>query len=164
MNDITRRTSITTQQTHHRLVTLPTNTLSASRALTKKPAKNNQHATYNTVDTIDEPDLLLGKADEFEDYISAGAAEESNDNGIKSFAGTDFMDEFYTNTSDLDKDGRRPVTAAKNKFKIKHASSSFRIKHQYTYFPFLAPLLITTAFTPAENFISRINKPDFDTT
>ncbi|KAH6995441.1 hypothetical protein EDB80DRAFT_586976, partial [Ilyonectria destructans] len=77
---------------------------------------------------IDKPNLLLGEANKFKDYISIDTAKKSNNNNIKSFTGTDFIDKLYTNTSNLNKDSRRPVTAAKNMFKIKYISGSFRIK------------------------------------
>jgi hypothetical protein len=133
MNDVTRRAGVTTRQIHHELITLFTNTPPASRALTREPAKNDQ--TRNTVDAMDELDILVGEGFEFEDYIDADAAEESNDDGIESFAGTDFVDELYTNASDLDENGGRPVIAAKNQFKIDHSSGSFRMKRQYPCYP-----------------------------
>jgi hypothetical protein len=52
---------------------------------------------------MDEHNILLGEIAEPEDYISGGTTEESNDNGIGSFAGTDFIDELYTDDGNLNK-------------------------------------------------------------
>ncbi|KAH6954031.1 hypothetical protein BKA56DRAFT_433358, partial [Ilyonectria sp. MPI-CAGE-AT-0026] len=100
---------------------------------------------------IDEPDILLGEADEFEEYLDAAAAEDSgDDDGLESFAGTDFVDELYNDASDLDEEEGRPVNVSKDGFKIKHSSGSFRMK----------PI----ASTPAESFLSQTNEPSFDAT
>ncbi|KAF4469664.1 hypothetical protein FALBO_3433 [Fusarium albosuccineum] len=93
---------------------------------------------------MDEPDLFLGEVDTFEeDYIDADAIEESNDDGIESFAGTEFVDGLFANGSDLDEDGGRPVRAERE-FKIDHSSGSFKMK--------------------PENFMSRTEEPSFDAT
>lgn len=81
---------------------------------------------------MDEQDLLLGEIPEPEDYVSAGAAEESNDDGIESFAGTDFVDELYTDGGDFDEHGVKTALEAqatnKNDFKVDHSKGSFRMK------------------------------------
>ncbi|KAM0190596.1 hypothetical protein ACHAPI_009352, partial [Fusarium lateritium] len=54
---------------------------------------------------MDEYDILLGEIAEPEDCVPGGTAEESNDDGIGSFAGTDFIDELYIDDGDLDEYG-----------------------------------------------------------
>ncbi|KAK2684837.1 hypothetical protein QWA68_016168 [Fusarium oxysporum] len=82
---------------------------------------------------MDEHDILLGEIAEPEDCVPVGAAEESNDNSIESFAGTDFVDELYTNGGDFNKHGVKTALEVqatnKNNFKINHSKGSFRIKH-----------------------------------
>ncbi|KAF9763085.1 hypothetical protein IL306_003250, partial [Fusarium sp. DS 682] len=82
---------------------------------------------------IDEPEILLGEIEELEDYVPGDAAEESNDNGIEGFAGTEFVDELYSDGGDSNKHGVRSALAAqvtdKNDFQIDHSKGSFRIKH-----------------------------------
>lgn len=51
---------------------------------------------------MDEHDIPLDEIAEPEDCVPVGAAEESNDDGIESFAGTDFVDELYTNDGEPD--------------------------------------------------------------
>ncbi|KAG8664931.1 uncharacterized protein FPOAC1_012908 [Fusarium poae] len=93
-----------------------------------------------------EHDILLSEIAEPEDYVSVGATEESNDDGIESFAGTDFVDELYTNGGELDEHGVSvPVEVQatnKDDFKVDHSKGSFKMK--------------------PENFISRTSAPDFD--
>ncbi|GKU14711.1 unnamed protein product, partial [Fusarium langsethiae] len=95
---------------------------------------------------MDEHNILLGEIAEPEDSVPVGAAEESNDDGIESFAGTDFVDELYTDGGDFDEHGVKTALEAqatiKNDFKIDHSKGNFRMK--------------------PENFISRTNAPDFD--
>jgi hypothetical protein len=84
---------------------------------------------------MDETDILLGEIGELEDCIPVGAVEESNDDGIESFAGTDFVDELYSDGGDSDEHGVKTALAAqatnKNDFKIDHSKGSFRMKRQY---------------------------------
>ncbi|KAK2468801.1 hypothetical protein H9L39_19563 [Fusarium oxysporum f. sp. albedinis] len=84
---------------------------------------------------MDEHDILLDEIAEPEDCVPVGAAEESNDDGIESFAGTDFVDELYTNDDELDEHGVRMAIEAqatnKDDFKIDHSKGSFRMKRQY---------------------------------
>ncbi|KAG7402837.1 hypothetical protein Forpe1208_v016711 [Fusarium oxysporum f. sp. rapae] len=111
---------------------------------------NNQYrsARYTIIiNAIDGHDSLLGEITEPEDCVPVGTAEESNDDGIESFAGTDFVDELYTDDGDLDEHGVS-ITAIeaqavnKNDFKIDHSQGSFRMK--------------------PEDFIARASAPDFD--
>jgi hypothetical protein len=87
-----------------------------------------------------EHDILLSEIAEPEDYVSVGATEESNDDGIESFAGTDFVDELYTNGGELDEHGVSvPVEVQatnKDDFKVDHSKGSFKMKRQFTSFMF----------------------------
>jgi hypothetical protein len=84
---------------------------------------------------MDEHNILLGEIAEPEDCVPVGAAEESNDDGIESFAGTDFVDELYTDGGDFDEHGVKTALEAqatiKNDFKIDHSKGNFRMKRQY---------------------------------
>ncbi|CZR49835.1 uncharacterized protein FPRO_16043 [Fusarium proliferatum ET1] len=76
-------------------------------------------------------DILLGEIAEAEDYVLIGNAEESNDDGIENFAGTNFVDELYTD-SDFDEHGVKAAleaqTANKNDFNIDTSEGNFRMK------------------------------------
>ncbi|KAL3587844.1 hypothetical protein FPOAC2_13743 [Fusarium poae] len=61
---------------------------------------------------MDEHNILLGEIAEPEDCVPVGAAEESNDDGIESFAGTDFVDELYTDGGDFDEHGVKTALEA----------------------------------------------------
>jgi hypothetical protein len=107
---------------------------------------------------MDEHDILLGEIAEPEDCVPGGTAEESNDDGIGSFAGTDFVDELYTDDGDLDEHGMS-ITAIeaqatkKNDFKIDHSKGSFRMKRQYA--SFVIPIdssVLTTAVQPRTSY------------
>ncbi|KAJ4175832.1 hypothetical protein NW767_015404 [Fusarium falciforme] len=87
---------------------------------------------------MDEYDVLLDEIADPEDCVPMGAVDESNDDGIESFAGTDFVDELYSDGGDDDEHGVDTTVEAqatnKNDFKIDHSKGSFRMKRQYTEF------------------------------
>jgi hypothetical protein len=80
---------------------------------------------------MDESGLLLDETHETEDYLGVGLAEESDDDGLESFAGTDFVDELFDHADELGNDVVMPVTLVKDEFKIKHSRGSFKLKRKY---------------------------------
>nr|CEG03772.1 unnamed protein product [Fusarium acuminatum CS5907] len=110
---------------------------------------------------MDKHNILLGEIAEPEDCVPGGTAEESNDDGIRSFAGTDFVDELYTDDSDLNEHGVS-ITAIEaqatkqNNFKINHSKGSFRMKRQYARF--IIPIdssVLTTTVQPRTSYYKQ---------